>query len=92
VLSKAECRKGLTDFKARKVRHHQIEQDSVGLVLERQCDRLFGIATVDDVIGVFKAGTEKTSHSFIVVDNQDSLHAFIESVPTLFPGSAKKSK
>ena|ERR1700730_8673500 len=56
------------------MKYHQIKQYTVGLVLERQCDRLFGISRVKDLIGVFKTIAEKTSHGFIVVDNQDSRH------------------
>ena len=46
------------------------------LVFERRHNRLFGISSVDDLIGVFEAFTESTLHSVPVVDPHDLRHAF----------------
>ena len=66
--------KTLAEFESGELGHHQIEEDGLGFVFQASPKACSGLAVIDDFIAIRQTRPQKTTHGFVVVDDQDSLH------------------
>src|SRR5579863_6265466 len=80
----------LTKFKARELRHHQIEEDGGRFVFQCKPKSLFGFLCFDNFVSVRQPHSVQAKHLLVIVNNQNLLHTGFSN-PAIRPCHCYKS-
>ena len=72
----AQGAKALAQFESGELRHHQVQKDCIWFVFQSQPESLFRVARADGFIGLGQTGPHQLESRFVVVYDQDFVHAY----------------